>query len=93
VWKFILAVAQNHGEHAAIGLALLGWVNSWLKQAKGRYVEIKRSDLTVRAPNARELKKALAAMQDYERLNIDVHGSSPKPRKKEAVVKSRRKSK
>jgi len=95
VWKLVLDLVQNHGQHAATGAAIVGMVTLWLKQRKGRQVEIDRPGLKVKAANSRELGKALAALHNYDELNITLNvGHSPKPTTKKKVITRRpRKSK
>jgi hypothetical protein len=59
------------------GTALLSIITDWLKQRKGRRVEIERYDLKVKAPSARELQKALSALHNYDELTLALHGGKP----------------
>jgi len=77
VWMVVLDLVQNHGQHVVTGTALLGLLAHWLKQRKGRRVEIERHGLKVKAPSARELKKALMALYDFDRLSLTLNKASP----------------
>ncbi len=58
---------------AATGTALFGILTLWLKQRKGRRVEIERPGLKVKAPSAHELQKALSALHDYDELTLTLN--------------------
>ena len=94
VWILVLDLLQNQGAHAVTGTALLAVVALWLKQRKGRRVEIERYGLKVKAPSARELKKALTALHDYDELTFTLNKGNPPSgmTKKKAVKKSPSKS-
>jgi hypothetical protein len=77
VWALVYDLAQNHGPLAVTGTALLGIITIWLKQRKGRRVEIQRHDLKVKAPSARELQKTLNALHNYDELTLTLHGRKP----------------
>jgi hypothetical protein len=64
VWALVFDLAQHQGPLAVTGTALLSIITVWLKQRKGRSVEIERHDLKVKAPSARELQKALSALHN-----------------------------
>jgi len=93
VWKLVLDLAQNHGQHAAIGAALLGVIKLWLKQTKGRGVEIARPGFKVKAASARELEKTLMALHNYDELAFTLNnGKHNLAAKKAAVTKRASKS-
>jgi len=90
VWRLILDMAQNHGPNAVIGTALVSIVTLWLKQRKGRRIEIERAGLKVKASSAGELKKALTALHEYDELTLTLNnGNSPKPFSRRAPVTKR----
>ncbi|MGA7928105.1 MAG: hypothetical protein WCA20_19215 [Candidatus Sulfotelmatobacter sp.] len=93
VWSFRPGTASRpaHGDRAG----LLGVITLWLKQRKGRRVEIERYDLKVKAPNARELQKALSALHNYDELTLALHGGKPPPKltgKKKTTPRTRKNS-
>jgi len=94
VWILILDLLQNHGQHAATGATLLGIVALWLKQRKGRRIEIERHGLKVKAPSVRQLEKTLTALHNYDELTLTLNkGCLPQGvRKKKAVKKNPGKS-
>ena len=59
------------------GTALLSIITVWLKQRKGRRVEIERHDHKVKAPSARELQKARDALHNYDELTLALDGGKP----------------
>ncbi|MFZ1011440.1 MAG: hypothetical protein WAN65_31680 [Candidatus Sulfotelmatobacter sp.] len=94
VWALVFDLAQHQGPLAATGAALLGVITLWLKQRKGRRVEIERHDLKVKAPSARELQKALSALHNYDELTLALHGRKPPEltEKKKATTRTRKNS-
>lgn len=70
VWSLALDLAEHHEQLAAVGVAVLGIVTLWLKQRKGRRVEIHRPDLKIKASSAQELKRALNALNSYDTVQL-----------------------
>jgi hypothetical protein len=73
IWRLGVDLARHHGQLAATGTALFGILTLWLKQRKGRRVEIERPGLKVKAPSAHELQKALSALHDYDELTLTLN--------------------
>jgi hypothetical protein len=71
-WDFVVRLARDHGSNAVTAAALLTCVKMWLADRKGRRVEIRRHNLSVKAPTVRELKKTLAAINDYDKLTLEL---------------------
>jgi hypothetical protein len=91
VWIIVLDLVRNHGQHAITGTALIGLLTLWLKERIGRRIEIERSDIKVKAPTVRDIKKALAALHDYDELSFSLNNAKPtRTTKKKAVPKERR---
>jgi hypothetical protein len=90
VWALVLDLAQHQGPLAVTGTALLGVITLWLKQRKGRRVEIARHDLKIKAPSSRELQKALGALHNYDELTLALHPGKPQklPRKKKRTKRA-----
>jgi hypothetical protein len=81
-WDFVVRLVKNHGGNAATAGALLACLKMWLADRRGRRVEIRRHRLTVKAPTVRELKQALTAINDYDKLTIELQTPrSPKKRR------------
>src|SRR6267154_197159 len=72
-WDFVVRLVKDHGSNAATAGALLACLKMWLADRKGRRVAIRRHDLAVKAPTVRELKQALAAINDYDKLTLELH--------------------
>ncbi len=70
VWLLIVDLAQHRAELAAAGTALLGVLTLWLKQRKGRCIEIQRPNLKIKTPNSRELRRTLEALQNYDAVEL-----------------------
>lgn len=70
VWLLTVDLAQHRAELAAAGTALLGVLTLWLKQRKGRRIEIQRPDLKIKAPNSGELRRTLEALQSYDAVEL-----------------------
>ncbi len=86
VWKFVLDLARNP---SVTGTAIFGVFALWLKERKGRRIEIERPGLKIKVPNARELRKALAELHEYDKLTLTLNsGGSPKSLRKKTVKKS-----
>ncbi len=85
VWKLVLDLARNPG---VTGTAILGVLALWLKERKGRRIEIERPGLKIKTPNVRELRKALAEIHRYDELTIALNSArSPKSPRKKADTK------
>jgi len=89
VWALVYDLAQHQGPLAVTGTALLSIITVWLKQRKGRRVEIQRHDLKVKAPSARELQKTLSALHNYDELTLTLHGRKPPKTARETKANTR----
>jgi hypothetical protein len=80
-WDFVVRLAKDHGSNAVTAAALLSCLKMWLADRKGRRVEIRRHDLSVKAPTVRELKQTLTAINDYDKLTLELQtAGAPKRR-------------
>jgi hypothetical protein len=57
-WVLVSDFWRDHAKAMALGLLL----SLWIKQRKGRRIEIQRPDLKVKVTTVRELEKSLAAL-------------------------------
>ncbi len=70
VWRLSLDLAQHRAELAALGTALLSVFTLWLKQRKGRRIEIQRPNLKIKAPSSSELRRVLEALHNYDSIDL-----------------------
>ena len=90
-WDFVVKLAKDHGSNAVTAAALLSCLKMWLAKRKGRRVEIRRHDLSVKAPTVRELKETLTAMNDYDKLTLELQtpGAPKRPHGKKRAAKKK----
>ncbi|HEY2495652.1 MAG TPA: hypothetical protein VGK24_01175 [Candidatus Angelobacter sp.] len=80
-YSFIATLAQNHDALITLSIALIPAVIGWLKNRKGRRIEIQKGDLKVSAPNERVLEIALKALAKYEKFTVVVSKARVKIKK------------
>lgn len=87
-WVLVGDFLRDHA--AAMGAALAGLLGLWIKQRKGRRIEIQRSDLKIKVATVRELEKSLAALHQYDRLKVTLNEKDPGDPRKRKSPKNRR---
>ena len=84
-WDLVVRLVKDHGSNAATAGALLACLKMWLAGRKGRSVAIRRHDLAVKAPTVRQLKQTLTAINNYDKLTLELQ--TPRARKKRYTKK------
>jgi len=74
-WVLVSDFLRDHAK--AIGAGLAGLLGLWIKQRKGRRIEIQRADLKAKVTSVRELEKSLAALHQYDRLKVTLNEKEP----------------
>lgn len=88
-WTLALEFVSRHG--AKMGAALMGVFVMWLKQKRGRRIEIERHGLKVKVATVRELERTLEALQNYDDVKITVKKARSRAiRANKRAVRSRR---
>ena len=75
VWVLVSDFLPDHAKAMVAGLA--GLLGLWIKQRKGRRIEIQRPDLKVKVTTVRELEKSVAALHQYDRLKVTLNEKAP----------------
>jgi len=87
-WVLVSDFLRDHA--AAMGTGLAGLLGLWIKQRKGRRIEIQRPDLKIKVATSRELEKSLAALHQYDRLKLTLNEREPDgPRKRKSRQRNR----
>jgi hypothetical protein len=71
-YSFVASLTQNHDTLITLSIALIPAIIGWLKNRKGRRIEIQKGDMKVSAPNERALETALKALAKYEKFTVVV---------------------
>jgi len=82
-WVLVSDFLRDHA--TAMGAGLAGLLGLWIKQRKGRRIEVQRPDLKIKVATVRELEKSLAALHQYDRLKLTLNEREPDgPRKRKS---------
>ncbi len=89
-WDLVVRLAKDHGSNVITGSALLACLKMWLADRKGRGIEIRRHDLTIKAPTTRALRETLAAINEYDLLTLELQ-TPPAPKRRYARKRAAKK--
>jgi hypothetical protein len=89
LWDFGVQLVKDSARNAIVASALVSIVKAWISARKGRKVEIHRHNLTVKAPTAKELRRTLDAINDYDRLTLELRTPLPPAKKRAATAKAK----
>src|ERR1700674_1620583 len=91
-WVLVSDFLREHSGKIALGIMSL--VGLWLRQKKGRRIEIQTRGLRVKATTRKELERTLTALHHYDelRLTLNDKGRGEEPKRKRRARKRRPKS-
>jgi len=80
-YSFVATLVQNHDAFITLSIALIPAIIAWLKNRKGRRIEIQKGDMKVSAPTEKALAAALKSLAKYEKLTIKISKAESKRKK------------
>jgi hypothetical protein len=88
-WNFGVQLAKDGARNLVVAGALVSIVKAWIAARKGRKVEIHRHNLTIKAPTVKEVRQALEAINDYDRLTLELQTPAATTNKRAASAKKK----